>query len=69
MNQEFNDVSKLNAEQKAARLAYLLADMNAKNEALKKVTRRNALAAFKSPEYVAAKAAYRLYWAAVDSSK
>lgn len=50
-------------------LAALFADMQAKGAALQKVARRNQLAAFKSPEYAAHKAAYRAYWAAVDADR
>lgn len=51
------------------KLAELLAAMLSANAALSKVARRNQLAAFRSPEYAASRAAYKAYWSAVDSDR
>lgn len=40
--------------------------MQAANATLSKVAKRNPLAAFRSPEYKAAKTAYRAYWDLID---
>jgi hypothetical protein len=50
-------------------LATLENEMHQANAALKKTARKNPLAAFSTPEYKAAKAAYRAFWTASDAAR
>lgn len=52
-----------------AELARLFAAMNAANALVTKVTKTLGMGAVRSPEYKAAKVAYRAYWDAVDADK
>lgn len=50
-------------------LGQLKAELDAANAAVSKLTRKLGPAVIKTPEYKAAKQAYRAYWVAYDSQQ